>query len=443
MTWDEDGDGIVDPPEKVALLMDMAWPDSTDEGKVLSLFRSANADVGAPKAREAINPKGGGLDDVIDASLDTIVAFAQAKAKETAIEAHGEEEGGQRSDVASPAIDLVKAVVVGQKWADAAIIIPVAEIATEVFADNKHAPLAKEAVKQTKRYLEASARAAASPIAAACDYTNNEYVCDMNSCINVGFDVGTNIAKGGALGGVPGAVVGAGLALAKTAFSGDLKACANGIIKVGGKLVKLAEKFIPAPARVAVEKTVTAIKKTPVFKIAKRIVTTPTVRAAARYAYNGIKNYVAPLARHVEDFGRSTYNSVSRAYTSAKNKVSQMYNTAKNKVSQMYNTAKSKVSQAYNTAKSKVSQAYNTAKSKVSQAYNTIKSKTSQMYNTVKSKVSQAYNTAKSKACELTGWCRRRRWRRDTPALEYNTSDVDPMLIDPMLELLADAGMLA
>lgn len=54
MTWDEDGDGIVDPPEKVALLMDMAWPDSTDEGKVLSLFRSANADVGAPKAREAI-----------------------------------------------------------------------------------------------------------------------------------------------------------------------------------------------------------------------------------------------------------------------------------------------------------------------------------------------------------------------------------------------------
>lgn len=54
MTWDEDGNGIVDPPEKVAVLMDMAWPDSTDEGKVLSLFRTANADVGAPRAREAI-----------------------------------------------------------------------------------------------------------------------------------------------------------------------------------------------------------------------------------------------------------------------------------------------------------------------------------------------------------------------------------------------------
>jgi hypothetical protein len=54
MIWDEDGDGFVDASEKVGLLMDMAWPASTNEGKVLALFRNAQYEVTAEKAREAL-----------------------------------------------------------------------------------------------------------------------------------------------------------------------------------------------------------------------------------------------------------------------------------------------------------------------------------------------------------------------------------------------------
>jgi hypothetical protein len=255
--------------------------------------------------------------------------------------------------------------------------------------------------------------------------TKNEFVCDLNSCINVGFDVGTTAAKGAAFGGAVGAAAGAGLGLVKAAFSGDLNDCANGLIKVGGKMVKLAEKY--APKTVAfVKDAVTAIKQTPVYKKAKTVVTTAvaTVKYAADYAYYGVTRYVAPIASYARDVARSAYNGVSRAYTSVKNTATQVYHSAKKTVSQ-----------AYTSVKSTVSRAYTSAKSTVSRAYTSVKKTATKVYSSAKKAVTGV-------ACSVSSWfgfgCRRKRWRRNTPTFEYNASAVDPLF-----ELLDDAGMLA
>lgn len=97
--------------------------------------------------------------------------------------------------VATAGIDLVKASAGKPSWLDISVpVADVTEIAAEVFVDEKYAPLAKEAIKHTKRFVEMKA---VGPVAAvggfvadtACDMTKNEYVCDMNGCIKVGLDV--------------------------------------------------------------------------------------------------------------------------------------------------------------------------------------------------------------------------------------------------------------
>ena len=446
MIWDEDGDGFVSSSEKVALLMDMVWPASTGEGKVLALFRSAEADVEAPTARELLvkhfGEKAGTVfdnsrrqrsrrkktrDDVIDACLDSIVVITQSKAEEVAKDAHGEDEGEKLSAVVSPGVDLVKAVAGKPSWADAAI--PVAEIAAEVFVDEKYAPLAKEAVKHTKRFVEMGARTAVAPVAAvggfladtACDVTKNEYVCDMNSCINVGFDVGTSAAKGAVFGGAVGAAAGAGLGLVKAAFSGDLKGCANGLIKIGGKVVKLAEKYFPKATSV-VKETFTAIKQTPVYKTVKRVAVS-TVSTVKKTLYFGVTNYVLPTVNFFKDTAVSGYRAAERGVQSGYRAVKSGYRAVKSGVQSGYRAVKSGFQSGYRAAERGVqsfSRAASSAGRSLASAGRTV------------------IKYGKKAISSLCFWCRRRRWRRAVPASEFNASDVDPLL-----ELLGDAELMA
>lgn len=454
MIWDEDGDGVVTSSEKVGLLMDMAWPASTPEGKVLALFRNPQVEVEPSTARdmlvEQFGSKAGDIFDdrrrqrvrrrkktpidlVVDTVLDTIVSITKEEAVTVAKNMKNMNEDKEKAGVVATAgIDLVKASAGKPSWLD--ISVPVAEIAAEVFVDEKYAPLAKEAIKHTKRFVEMNARAAAvGPVAAvggfvadtACDMTKNEYVCDMNGCIKVGLDVGVAAAKGAKYGGLVGAGIGAGAQLLYSAYAGDVDGCVNGLVRIGDKLVKLGEKYLPKTTAF-VKKAVEVVKDSTVYKAVESYVSSTPAGQFANWLTSGntqrdVKAAVDRGKTAVYNAGRAAYNAGRAVYRDVRdNYVTPAVNYARD----VGRTVSRVATQAYDYGRSVVSR----AASGVQRAGRAVASAA----RTVKSAVTGA-------TCKyLSFWCRRRRWRRSAPAFEYNASEVDPLF-----ELLGDAELMA
>ena len=450
MIWDEDGDGVVASSEKVGLLMDMAWPASTKEGKVLALFRNPQAEVEPSTAREMlvlqfgdnagkifdrahrqrVRRKKGITDLVVDTMLDTLVSVSQSQAAEVAKEANKNvetgEDGATAAVVTSAGIDLVKAAAGKPSWVD--IAAPLTEIAAEVFFDEEHSAYAKEAIKHTKRFVQMSTRAAVSPVAAvggfvadtACDLTKNEVVCDLNGCIKVGLDVGFAAVNGAKYGGAVGAAVAGAGQLLYSAYTGDVDGCVNGLVKIGDKIVKLAEKYLPKTTAF-VKKAVEVIKDTEVYKqVSTYVKNSPAGQFASWLTSGNTQRDVQAAAGRAVDFGRSIYRNVRD------NVVRPVYNYARD----VGRTFSRVATQAYDYGKSVVSK----AASGVRRAGRAVVS----AGRAVQSAVTSATCTYLSIWCRRQRRLRQRRQRRATTASEYSASGGDPLR-----ELLGDAEMVA